>query len=333
MGSRAKPALDPERIRLVVGDAVLVDRQVAAIQQEWVGADPLFGALDVLHGDRCDVEAIGTAIRTASLAGKRMVVVRRADRLADDLQRELLEVATEIPPDTRVLLVAESVDQRRALFASLRKAGCIEAVGPAGKDLRKARGEWESLLAGLAKEKKLRLTSDAAAAVLDHVIGDSGRLESELEKLSLRFGSEKVELEGALLSLGGEKVRTAFALSGAIRDRRMGRALVELRQALGQGAAAEVLIGEMAGELRALLRARALLDEGMGEAAAKKAFGGGRGFFVVPKAKNYKRRELELIIGELARIDARSKRGIDARAPIEALFLQIGQRRLGAARA
>ena len=108
----------------------------------------------------------------------------------------------------------------------------------------------------------------------------------------------------------------------------MGRALVELRQALGQGAAPEVLIGELAGELRALLRARALLDDGLGEAAAKKAFGGGRGFFVVPKAKNYRRGELETIIAELARIDVASKRGVDPRSAIEALFLQIGQRRL-----
>ncbi|MFP6663810.1 MAG: DNA polymerase III subunit delta [Deltaproteobacteria bacterium] len=324
----AQGKIDPERVRLLIGDPVLVGRQLATIQKEWVGEDPLFGALDVLYGDRADIEAIGTAVRTASLAGRRLVVLRMVDRLKDDVQRELLLLCPDVSADTRLLLVAESPDLRRTLFAALKKAGCIETVGPQTKDTRKALPEWKSLLFKLAGEKGLKLAPDAAEAVLEYVIGDTGRLENELEKLSLRHGKDRVELAEALLSLGGERVRTAFALSGAIRERRMGRALVELRRAIGQGAAPEVLIGEMAGEFRALLRARALLDEGMGEAAAKKAFGGGRGFFVVPKAKNYRRRELLVMIQELARIDVRAKRGVAPQAPIEALFLQIGQRRL-----
>jgi DNA polymerase-3 subunit delta len=307
---------------------VLISRQLATVQKEWVGEDPLFGALDVLYGDRADIEAIGTAVRTASLAGRRLVVLRMADRLKDDVQRELLKLCSEVPEDTRLLLMAEAPDLRRTLFATLKKARCVEAVGPQAKDTRKALPEWRSLLSSLAAERGLKLAPEAAEAVLEHVIGDTGRLENELEKLSLLHGKERVELPEALLSLGGDRVRTAFALSGAIRERRMGRALVELRRALGQGAPPEVLIGEMAGEFRALLRARALLDEGMGEADAKKAFGGGRGFFVVPKAKNYRRPELHAMITELGRIDVRAKRGVDPRAPIEALFLQIGQRRL-----
>jgi DNA polymerase III delta subunit len=324
----AQGKVNPERVRLLIGDPVLVGRQLASIQKDWVGEDPLFGALDTLYGDRADIETIATAVRMASLAGRRMVILRMVDRLKDDVQRELLLLCPDVPDDTRLLLVAEAPDLRRTLFATLKKAGCIEAVGPQTKDARKALPEWKSLLSTLAAEKGLKLAPDAAEVVLEHVIGDTGRLENELEKLSLRHGKERVEVAEALLSLGGERVRTAFALSGAIRERRMGRAMVELRRALGQGAPPEVLIGEMAGEFRALLRARSLLDEGMGEAAAKKAFGGGRGFFVVPKAKNYRHLELRAMIQELARIDVGAKRGVDPKAPLEALFLQIGQRRL-----
>ncbi len=319
---------DPERVRLLLGDAVLVDRQLEKIQKDWVGESPMFGALDVLYGDKTDIEEISTAIRMVSMTGRRLVVLRMADRMKDDLQRDVLELCADVPGDTRLLLLAQAPDLRRSLFAALKKANCIETVGPQKKDMRKALPEWKDLLRKLCAEKSLKLEAEAAEAVLQHVIGDTGRLESELEKLSLRFGSDPVSHEAALLSLGGDKARTAFALSGALRDRRMGRALVELRTALAQGVATEVVIGELAGEVRALLRARALLDQGLSEADAKKAFGGGRGFFVVPKARNYRGPELEKILHELSRIDVRSKVGIPPVPPLESLFLSIGQRKL-----
>lgn len=325
--AKASPP-DPERVRLLLGDAVLVDRQLAKVQSEWLGEVPMFGALDVLYGDKTDIEEISTAIRMVSMTGRRLVLLRLADRMKDDLQRDVLEICGTIPEDTRLLLLAQAPDLRRSLFAGLKKANCIETVGPQQKDMRKALPEWKDLLRKLCKEKSLRLESEAAEAVLGHVIGDTGRLENELEKLSLRFGDQPVSLEEALLSLGGDKARTAFALSGALRDRRMGRALVELRTALAQGVATEVVIGELAGEVRALLRARALLDQGLSEPDAKKAFGSGRGFFVVPKARNYRSAELQKILQELSRIDVRSKRGIPAVPPLEYLFLTIGQRKL-----
>ena len=319
---------DPERVRLLLGDPALVDGQLEKIQNEWLGKTPMFGALDVLYGDKVDIEEISTAIRTVSMTGRRLIVLRMADRMKDDLQRDVLELCGTISEDTRLLLLAQAPDLRRSLFAALKKANCIETVGPQQKDMRKALPEWKDLLRKLCKEKSLRLESEAAEAVLGHVIGDTGRLANELEKLSLRFGDQPVTHEQALLSLGGDKARTAFALSGALRDRRMGRALVELRTALAQGVATEVVIGELAGEVRALLRARALLDQGLSEAEAKKAFGGGRGFFVVPKARNYRSLELQRILQELSRIDVRSKRGIPASPPLEYLFLTIGQRKL-----
>ena len=327
-GSTGGSAPDPQRVRLLLGESVLVDRELDKIQKDWVGEAPMFGALDVLYGDKTDIEEISTAIRMVSMTGRRLVVLRMADRMKDDLQRDVLELSLEVPDDTRLLLLAQAPDLRRSLFAALKKANCIETVGPQKKDMRKALPEWKDLLRKLSKEKSLNLNAEAAEALLAHVIGDTGRLESELEKLSLRFGSNPVSHQDALLSLGGDKARTAFALSGALRDRRMGRALVELRTALAQGVATEVVIGELAGEVRALLRARALLDQGLSEAEAKKAFGGGRGFFVVPKARNYRAAELEKILHELSRIDVRSKVGIAPVPPLESLFLSIGQRKL-----
>src|SRR6185369_11069409 len=121
---------------------------------------------------------------------------------------------------------------------------------------------------------------------------DPSRLVSELEKLSLRFGKLRVGVREALDGLGGERALTAFALEGALRERRIGAAIAELRALLRGGERVEVIVGQLAGELRSLLRARALLDGGLDEEAAKRAFGGGRGYFVVPRARNFRRSEI-----------------------------------------
>src|SRR5262249_19615830 len=153
------------------------------------------------------------------------------------------------------------------------------------------------------------LEPEATQALVDFVANDPARLVSELEKLSLRFGSAPVGMRQALEGLGGGRALTAFALEGALRERRIGPAIGELRALLRGGERTEVLLGQLAGEIRSLLRARALLDQGLDEEEARRAFGGGRGYFVVPRARGFRRSELERALARLREIDVAAKTG------------------------
>jgi hypothetical protein len=113
---------------LLLGDALLVDRRLAAIQEKTVGRDPLFGAHEVLRGDRVDADAVVTALKTVSLGGTRLVVIRQAEKLREEVQRELASLLDEVPAGTHVVLVADGPDMRRALFARLRQKGLIERL-------------------------------------------------------------------------------------------------------------------------------------------------------------------------------------------------------------
>jgi len=290
-----------------------------------VGASPGFGTHEVLQGDRATIEDLATALRTVSLGGTRLVVLRQADKLRDEAQKAMGELLGAIAPKTHFVAVAEALDMRRALGSAFQSRGRIERLDlGSARDARESRREILGFVTGLATERGLRLSTSGREALADYVQGDAGRLAQEIDKLSLRYGDAEIGPEAVLDSVGGERARTAFALESAIRDRRMGRAIAACRTAFAAGERPEVVVGQIGGELRALLRARSLLDSGLSEEDAKRAFGGGRGYFVVPRARNYLGVELTRALRELAEIDIAGKTGTgDVPARIERLLLHL----------
>jgi DNA polymerase III delta subunit len=305
-----------------------VRERLGALQAEAVGDPPPFGAAETLYGDRTDVETLAVALKTLPLMGKRFVVLRQPERLKEDAQKQLAAMLDEIPEATSFVVAAESPDMRKTLFAALRKKGEVETLGRGSKrDGSRTTEELRALVLRLASERGVKLTREGLAAFSDFVGEDTARMVQELEKLALLHGAEKIGPQQVLESLGGERAATAFALEGAVRERRMGLAIAHLRRGLSQGERPEVIVGQLAGELRSLLRARALLDSGLDERSAIREFGGGRGYFVVPRARNYRQGELVGALRMLGRIDVAAKTGQgDAGAGLERLLLRLGGR-------
>jgi len=295
---------------LLTGDGLLVDRRLAALQKKLVGVSPAFGSHEVLQGDQAHIEDVITAIKTLSPSGVRLVVLRRAERLRDEAQRGLAQALDEIPAGVHLVLVALEPDMRKTLFAALAKRGWVEhlEVGSA-RDVAGTRRAMIALAEKMAGELSVRFDGRAAEALVEHVGTEPQQLAREIEKLSLRYGAAEVGVDQVLDTVSGERSLTAFAIEGALRERRVAHAIAALRRALAQGERPELLVGQIASELRSLLRARALLDSGMDEESAKRAFGGGRGFFVVPRARNYRRAELERALAALAEVDVAAKTG------------------------
>lgn len=320
----------------MVGDPYLLRERLAALQKEAVGDPPAFGAAETLFGDRTDLETIAVAVKTLPLTGTRFVALRQPEKLKEETQKGVAELLEDIPPQTWFIVVSEHPDMRKTLFSALKKHGDVETVGGGSKrDGSRDRSELIDVANRLAKERGVKLTREAVAAFVDYIQDDTSRMVNELDKLSLRYeGDQQLEPRHVLESLGGERALTAFALEGALRERRISRAIAELRRSLAQGERPEMLVGQLAGELRSLLRARALLDAGMDERSAIQAFGGGRGYFVVPRARNFRRGELVRALRQLGRVDVAAKTGQgDPAAGLERMLLQLSGSRADAARA
>lgn len=290
-----------------------------------MGEPPAFGAAETLYGDRADLESIAVAVKTLPLLGERFVALRQPEKLKEDVQKGVAALLDDIPPKTHFVLVSEAPDMRKTLFAAVKKQGDVEALGVGAKrDGKRDRSELLDAAARLAKERSVALSREALAAFVDYIQDDTSRMVNELDKLSLRYGDNPLEPRHVLESLGGERALTAFALETALRERRIGRAIAELRRSVAQGERPEMLVGQLAGELRSLLRARALLDSGLPEREAIRAFGGGRGYFVVPRARNFRRGELVRAIRQLGRVDVAAKTGQgDPAIGLERILLQL----------
>jgi DNA polymerase-3 subunit delta len=288
---------------------LLVDRRLADVQAKSVGAQPAFGAFELLQGDQATLEDVMTAVRTFSPTGRRLVVLRRAERMRDDVQKALAAALDAIPPGAQLVLVAVEPDMRKTLFSTLAKRGAVEhlELGNA-RDAVGTRRAVIGLIGKMAREQALRLGAGAAEALADHVGNEPQLIAREIEKLALRFPGVEVTPAQVLDTVSGDRSPVAFALEGAVRDRRVAHAIAALRAAFQQGDRPELLVGQIASELRALLRARALLDSGMDEESTKRALGG-RGFFIVPRARNYRRPELERALRALAEVDVAAKTG------------------------
>jgi DNA polymerase-3 subunit delta len=322
-------ARTPPPITLLLGaDPLLVDRRLQQIQAATVGATPAFGCHEVLHGDSADLETLATAVRTLALAGRRLVVLRGADKLREDAQRGLVDLLEQIPKQTTFVLVAPAVDMRRALFAALKKRpGCVEELEPPSA---------EAFIRKIAAELGLELEPEAVETIAEHVGQDASRIASELTKLELRFGKATVDARQAAESMGGDRVLADFALANALRARDAVAAIVALRESLAQGEEIYMLIGQIAYTLRSLLRAAALLESGLSVDAATRAFGGPGARFAIEAARRYRRSELVRGLFKLGRIDLAAKTGGgNAVALLERLVLSLasGGRRARAGRA
>jgi len=306
------------RVLLLTGDGALIARRLEEIQVATVGREPPFGSHEVLHGDNADLEAVATALGTLSLGGTRLVVLRAADRLREEAQRGVLDLLDRIPAGTVFVLIAETADMRRSLFAALAKRGALERL-----EAQSA----EQFVGQAARELSLRLEPAAAAAIAEHLGADASRILNELEKLRLRFGDERIDVAGALATIGGERSIAEFAFSNALRARDIGRAIGILRRGRLQGERIEMSIGLIASQLRTLLKARAMLEKGLSEAAAIAALGGYSARYAVAAARNYTVRELTHAIAGLAEVDLAAKTGGgDAIAKLERLLTSLVRR-------
>ena len=123
-----------------------------------------------------------------------MIIVRRAQALSAAQEDEVVAHLPRLGETGRLVLVAKGLDQRRKLQAACAKAGAAIACARIG-DHRTA-ATW---VGTLARERGRAIGSAAIDRLLDRTGFDLGRIDDELEKLSLRaaqgapIGVEDVE--------------------------------------------------------------------------------------------------------------------------------------------
>lgn len=173
-------------------------------------------------------------------------------------------IAQGIPSEAVLILTAEVVDQRRALFKRVAANGvvvdCGVRTGKAGETQMRPEVARARIRQAAERAGK-RIDDEVLAAIVDRTGFSVRMLESEMEKLFLYVGDRSdVRKSDVLAVLSTSRESSIFDLTSALEARDAACAIQALRALAAQREAAQPVLGMIASTIRSLLVARIALD-------------------------------------------------------------------------
>ena len=161
-----------------------------------------------------------------------------------------------VPSGAVLILTAEVVDQRRALFKRIAEAGVVVDCGVRAGKLGETQMKPEVARARIAEavhHAGKRIDEGATTCIVDRTGFSVRTLESELEKILLYVGNRaEVRLADVLAVLSSSREASIFDLTNAVESRDVAGALHALRALAGQREAAPAMLGMIAATIRSL---------------------------------------------------------------------------------
>ena len=286
---------------------VLIHDALAVIRRR-----ALEGGLADFNHDRLDArhhgiqQILNTAKILPTMAPRRLVEVDRSEELREEALAPLEAFLENAPEETTLVFVFGALDLRQKV------PKLLSSKAPVVKFDHPRESQMPGLVRQRARRLGLSLSHEVAEGIALTVGSDLGFLERALEKLVLVADG----IEGNVLTL--EEVSThvadthledAFAFGSAIASGDRVQALTRLH-ALQQNRDAPLkLLGLVAWQLRQMVRARALLDEGLSddEITRQLKAWGERAQALMQGARRFDMRQHERRLGRLALYDRKIK--------------------------
>jgi len=246
---------------IVDGEAYFTRRALRMIRKAAIGdADPAL-CLSEFNGTQAQPEDVLGICRTAVMFGpRRLVVVRNAGAFLQK-HAKAMNAYFKSPASRNCLVLIVNKKSKRA------------AKGTVVVECKKVyeRG-FPRFLADRSREVGKRLTPEAAATLQEHVGENLEALDQQLHHLALYVGDRPVITgEDVEALVASDRVRVIWDLSDAVAARRTRTALATLNRLMREGMQSPSLIGLLARQFNALLRARAFLDRGLNRRDAEQS--------------------------------------------------------------
>jgi DNA polymerase-3 subunit delta len=204
------------------------------------GGDRTFN-LDVLGGAEADGRDIVARASSFPMAGgRRVVVVRDADRLSLHDLELLAAYVAEPSPSTCLILVAVKPDMRKKPFTAIKRSGgALECK-------RLYEDKIPSWITETVRKGGGRIEPEAAKLLAAYIGTSLREIRNELDKLFIYIGSRK-EINAVDVSalVGMSKEYSPFELQKAVGRRETARAMRILEEILRGGGGAPLVIATM----------------------------------------------------------------------------------------
>jgi DNA polymerase-3 subunit delta len=288
------------RVVAIGGEArVLVDDALVTLRKM-----VLAGGLADFNHDRLSAKQGAEGILAAAMtfpvmSPARLVEVDQADALGEEGLR-VLEPYLDKPCETTVLVLKlDHVDLRQKLGKTIeKKATLVRCEHPKERDM-------PDLVRLRARRFGVSLDDEVALTIALATGTDLGLVDRALEKLALVCIDRPVTIADVSEHVADTHMEDAFAFGGAVAraDR---RAALQSLAALEKNRAAPLqLIGLVAWQLRQVVKAREMLDDGAGAREVKEALRafGDRGDVLIGAARRYDLRAHKRRLGRLGAVD------------------------------
>jgi len=246
---------DPKtHVYLLLGEEdLLADQALAGLLDRLVPPAERDLNLDVVRADEIAMTDLITLVDTLPFFGqRRAVVVKDADLWKAPDQERLAAYLERGAPPSALILVTASLDRRRKLYTTIRKAGEIQEFP------RLTIRQLPAWINERVRKEGRRIDPDAVEALIALVGPGLRQLSLELEKLFAYVESlDRITRQDVEAAVSRLSESTIFMMVDAIGARRAGEALRALADILREEAPPYVLF-MVARQFRILMRASIL---------------------------------------------------------------------------
>ena len=214
---------------------------------DWTTGDRIAGGV---------AQLIDAARTLPMMAPRRVVIISQADailtpRRESDAATRALDAIEELlkapEAQTVVVFVATAVDKRSRMFKLFQKTATIVDCGAIADQADAERWIRSRVAAGGAE-----IEPAAARALAERAGPDVRRLRAEVDRLLLyALGQRRIGIEDARAVMGPAALQDDWAMANAIEAGRPAEALQQLRLVLDDGAAPELILGQLGWLVRA----------------------------------------------------------------------------------
>ena len=233
-------------------------------------------------------------------------VSRRNARTSREEWEGLAALAQAMPSTTVLVLLGGKLNPRNPLLVQLHGVAEVREF-PAMRGGQLSRWILERV-AQLGGE----ITPGALRLLANFVGGNLRQLNNDLEKLCLYAGPQAIQEEDVTSLVSDARQASIFALVDSMIERRWEEAMKALRQVMDQGAAGPYIVTMLARQVRMMLQAKALEEQGVGHTEMARALGATSDFVLrktLEQAHTYRADQLQALYRRLLDTDITIKTG------------------------
>ena len=253
------------------GDEVSLDERLSGMREEVQPEELRDVNVSVLDGAVVSLEELAATSGAAPfLADRRLVIVRgllgryepqrqarRSERRSLGEWEGLPDVLGRVPDTTNLVFAEGALNSRNPLLALVRPlAETLTFPVPRHRELPR----W---IADRARRRGIEIEPRAADALAAAIGGNLRIVDSELEKLSIYRGDERIRYEDVRRMVAYVREANIFAAVDAVLERRPDHAVRHIHRLLDEGREPSYIITMIARQVRLILLARDVREQGV----------------------------------------------------------------------